>query len=55
MPIIISQNVLDFTTTSGQVAQAATIDMRPQVAPWTIPSEVQTVAAGGKTAITVTF
>ncbi len=53
-PIIINQNVLDFTTTPGQVGQTASIEMRPQVAPWAVRSEVRTVAAGEKTAITVT-
>ncbi len=52
-PIIINQNVLDFTTTPGQVGQTATSELRPQVAPWTVTSQVQTVAAGGKTEIKV--
>lgn len=53
-PIIINQNVIDFTTTPGQVGQTATTDLRPAVAPWTVTSQVQTVAAGGKTEIKVT-
>ncbi len=52
-PIIINQNVIDFTTTPGQVGQSATSDLRPAVAPWTVTSQVQTVAAGGKTEIKV--
>jgi D-alanyl-D-alanine carboxypeptidase/D-alanyl-D-alanine-endopeptidase (penicillin-binding protein 4) len=53
-PIIINQNVIDFTTTPGPVGQTATTEMRPRVAPWTVTSQVQTVAAGGKTDIKVT-
>ena len=53
-PIIINQNIIDFTTTPGQVGAMATIEMRPQVSPWVVTSEVETVAAGGKTAIKVT-
>lgn len=52
-PIVINQNVLDLTTTPGPVGQTATVDMRPRVAPWTVRSEVQTVAAGAKTSIKV--
>lgn len=52
-PIIINQNVIDFTTTPSQVGQFATSDLRPAVAPWTVTSQVQTVAAGGKTEIKV--
>lgn len=52
-PIIINQNIIDFTTTPGPVGQPATIDMRPEVAPWTVTNEVQTVAAGGQTAISI--
>src|SRR6478672_608439 len=52
-PIIINQNVIDFTTAPGQVGQTATTELRPKVAPWTVTSQVQTVAAGGKTEIKV--
>ena len=52
-PIIINQNIIDFTTTPGAVGQPATIEMRPNVAPWTVTNEVQTVAAGGDTAISI--
>ncbi|WP_395727577.1 D-alanyl-D-alanine carboxypeptidase/D-alanyl-D-alanine-endopeptidase [Nakamurella sp.] len=52
-PIIINQNVIDFTTTPAQVGQTATTELRPKVAPWTVTSQVQTVAAGGKTEIKV--
>lgn len=53
-PIVINQNVIDFTTTPGQVGQTATTELRPKVAPWTVTGQVQTVAAGGKTEIKVT-
>ena len=53
-PIIINNNVLDFTVTPGAAGQPATAEMRPQVAPWTVRSEVQTVAAGQPKDITVT-
>lgn len=53
-PIIINQNVIDFTTTPGRVGQTATSELRPAVAPWTVTSQVQTVSAGGKTEIKVT-
>jgi D-alanyl-D-alanine carboxypeptidase/D-alanyl-D-alanine-endopeptidase (penicillin-binding protein 4) len=53
-PIVINQNVIDFTTTPGPVGQPGTIDLRPKVAPWTVTSQVQTVAAGGTTDIKVT-
>ena len=52
-PIIINQNVIDFTTTPGPVGATATTELRPQVAPWTVTGQVQTVAAGGKTEIKV--
>jgi serine-type D-Ala-D-Ala carboxypeptidase/endopeptidase (penicillin-binding protein 4) len=52
-PIIINQNIIDFTTTPGAVGQPATIEMRPKVAPWTVTNEVRTVAAGGDSAISI--
>ncbi len=52
-PIIINNNVLDFTITPGAEGQPATAEMRPQIAPWTVRSEVQTVAAGQPKDITV--
>lgn len=53
-PIIINNNVIDFTTTAAKPGATATIAMRPKVAPWTVTSKVQTVAAGQPTAIKVT-
>jgi len=50
-PILINQNVIDFTTTPATPGQLATAVMSPVVAPWQVISEVQTVEAGGKTAI----
>ena len=52
-PIVINQNIIDFTTTPGQVGETATVEMRPVVSPWTVTSQVQTVAAGGETAIAI--
>ena len=53
-PIIINNNLIDFTTTPAKVGKAASIVMRPKVAPWTVTSQVKTVAAGGETKIKVT-
>ncbi len=53
-PIIINNNLIDFTTTAGRVGALATIAMRPKVSPWTVTSQVKTVAAGQPTAIKVT-
>ena len=53
-PIIINNNVLDFTTTPGAPGTIAAVAMRPKVSPWTVTSKVQTVAAGKRTAIKVT-
>lgn len=50
-PIIINQNVIDFTTTATTPGQPASIVMSPVVAPWQIDNQVQTVEAGGKTQI----
>ena len=50
-PIIINQNVIDFTTTATSPGQPASIVMSPVVAPWQIDNQVQTVEAGGQTSI----
>ncbi len=50
-PILINQNVIDFTTTPGAPGEVATAVMSPVVAPWQVVSKVKTVEAGGKTAI----
>jgi D-alanyl-D-alanine carboxypeptidase/D-alanyl-D-alanine-endopeptidase (penicillin-binding protein 4) len=50
-PIIINQNLIDFTTTPTAAGQAAKIDMSPKVAPWRVVNEVKTVPAGGRTKI----
>ena len=52
-PIIINNNLIDFTTTPTRVGQTAKIVMSPVVSPWKVRSEVRTVAAGGQTDITV--
>ena len=53
-PIIINNNLIDFTTTATRPGQTATTEMRPKVAPWTVNGEVKTVPAGEKTEIQVT-
>jgi len=53
-PIIVNNNLIDFTTKPGRPGQIATTRMSPKVAPWTVRSEVRTIAAGGKTSIVVT-
>jgi serine-type D-Ala-D-Ala carboxypeptidase/endopeptidase (penicillin-binding protein 4) len=53
-PIQINQNVIDFTTTPTTPGQLATTEMSPKVSPWVVDGQVQTVAAGEKTAIKVT-
>lgn len=52
-PIIINQNLIDFTTTPTRPGRTARIVMSPKVAPWKVTSAVKTVAAGGKTQIAV--
>ncbi|MEP6560281.1 MAG: D-alanyl-D-alanine carboxypeptidase/D-alanyl-D-alanine-endopeptidase [Nakamurella sp.] len=53
-PIIINQNVIDFISTPTTQGQPATSELvQPKVAPWVVSGQIQTVAAGGKTAITV--
>lgn len=45
-PIVINQNVIDIMITPGEAGEPATIEMTPEVAPWTVTNEVETVAAG---------
>ena len=52
-PIVINNNLIDFTTKPGRPGQTASTVMRPKVAPWKVTSEVETVAAGKPTQITV--
>ncbi len=52
-PIIINQNVIDFTTTATTPGQPAKSVMSPVVAPWVVQGQVTTVEAGGKTAVKV--
>jgi len=52
-PIIINQNLIDFTSTPGKVGEVASVVMSPKVAPWKVTSRLKTVAAGGKTKIDV--
>lgn len=54
-PIVINNNLIDFTTRPGRVGQLARrVAMRPRVAPWRVVSRVRTVRAGGPTSISVT-
>ena len=52
-PIVINQNLIDVTTTPGQVGETAMTEVRPKVSSWTVTSEVKTVAAGGPTDISI--
>lgn len=52
-PIVVNNNLIDFTTTPGKVGKTASVVMRPKVAPWTVTSHVRTVARGGPTGIEV--
>lgn len=52
-PIMINDNVIDLTTTPGQVGAPATLEWRPMTAFYTVSTDVQTVAAGQPTTITV--
>lgn len=45
-PIIINQNLLDVLVTPGAAGEAASGQLTPAVAPWTLDNRVQTVAAG---------
>jgi serine-type D-Ala-D-Ala carboxypeptidase/endopeptidase (penicillin-binding protein 4) len=53
-PIIINNNLIDFTTTPSRPGRPASIVMRPKVAPWKVTNEVRTVAKGKDTQIKVT-
>jgi len=52
-PIIINQNLIDFTGTPTSPGQVAAVKMTPAVAPWTVTTEVRTVAAGQPTSTSV--
>ncbi len=52
-PLIINDNVIDLLSTPTAPGQAAQLSWRPQVAPYQVTSNVQTVAAGGSTDIQV--
>lgn len=52
-PIVINQNIIDLTTTPANEGETATVVMSPAVAPWRVTSEVETVAPGGDTEISV--
>lgn len=50
-PIVVNQNLIDVMITPGEVGKPATVELTPAVAPWKVIGEVETVAAGGKNAI----
>jgi D-alanyl-D-alanine carboxypeptidase/D-alanyl-D-alanine-endopeptidase (penicillin-binding protein 4) len=50
-PTVINQNLLDILVTPGSVGATADAALTPAIAPWTVVSEVTTVAAGDPTAI----
>lgn len=52
-PIIINNNLIDVVTTPGAAGERASVRMRPEVAPWRVVNRVETVAAGGDTAIDI--
>jgi len=52
-PLIINDNLIDLLTTPTAAGQPAQLMWRPQVAPYSVTSTVQTVAAGGTTDISV--
>ena len=52
-PIIINQNLIDFISTPTSPGQPAAVKMIPVVAPWTVTTEVRTVAAGQPTSTSV--
>jgi D-alanyl-D-alanine carboxypeptidase/D-alanyl-D-alanine-endopeptidase (penicillin-binding protein 4) len=53
-PIVINQNLIDFTSTPTTAGQPAKIVMSPKVAPWHVVNRVKTVAAGGRTKVVPT-
>lgn len=50
-PIVVNQNLLDVVIAPGSVGEPGRVRLSPVVSPWRVISEVETVAAGGKTAI----
>lgn len=52
-PIVLNQNLIDVTTSAGEVGETASITVGPVVSGWTVTSEVETVAAGGTTEIDI--
>jgi D-alanyl-D-alanine carboxypeptidase/D-alanyl-D-alanine-endopeptidase (penicillin-binding protein 4) len=52
-PIVINQNLIDFTTKPRRPGQTASVRMSPKVSPWKVTSEVKTVAVGKPSQIQV--
>jgi len=52
-PIVINDNVLDFTITPGELGKAATIDWRPRTSIYMVDAQVTTGPAGSKTTVSI--
>ncbi len=50
-PIVTSNNLIDVVARPGEVGGRASVEMRPEVAPWRVVNRVKTVAAGEDAAI----
>jgi PBP4 family serine-type D-alanyl-D-alanine carboxypeptidase len=53
-PIIVNDNLIDVTIIPTKPGQKASVEWRPHTAAFTVTSDAMTVAAGGKTDITLT-
>ncbi len=52
-PIIVNDNLVDVTIVPAEAGQPANVDYRPKSAAFTVKSEVETVAAGGPSDVTL--
>jgi serine-type D-Ala-D-Ala carboxypeptidase/endopeptidase (penicillin-binding protein 4) len=52
-PIVINNNVIDFTSTPTRPGRLASVVMRPKVAPWKVTNRVRTVRAARATKIAI--
>jgi serine-type D-Ala-D-Ala carboxypeptidase/endopeptidase (penicillin-binding protein 4) len=52
-PIVVNNNLIDFTSAPTRPGRLASVVMRPKVAPWKVETRVKTVPAGQATRITV--
>ncbi len=53
-PILVNDNVVDFTITPGQPGQSAAVAWRPQTAACAVDAAVDTLPAGAPTQVTIT-